>query len=266
MSAAAHIYVGDVVHKRLRPKMHALRYRVFTLLVDVDRIGEAAAASRLFGYNRFNLFSVRDGDYGARDGTAINTFARQCLRTSNRPHEGRTIWLLTYPRVLGYIFNPLSVYYVYAPDQTLESVIYEVSNTYGERVSYVLAAGPRAETGVYAQVCAKEMFVSPFAEGRGRYGFRLTEPDAEALVAVLFSDRDGALIKTHFRGAHRAFTDTALLGLALRFPFLTVKVIAAIHWEALKLWLKGVPLAERQMSPRYVTRATELSKPVDQKG
>jgi uncharacterized protein len=266
MTAAAHIYVGDVVHKRLRPTTHALRYRVFNMLVDVDRIADVAKASRLFSYNRFNLFSLRDSDYGAGDSVAIADFARRCLRSAGRPSDGRTIWLLTYPRVLGYSFNPLSVYFVHAPDQVLESVIYEVSNTFGERVSYVLAAGAAHDGGVFAHTCAKEMFVSPFAEGRGRYSFRLIEPDAHTLVAVLFSDRDGALIKTHFKGQRQPFKDTALAGLALRFPLLTLKVIGAIHWEALKLWIKGVPLADRQKSPRYVTRSTEHSTPVEQKG
>lgn len=251
------IYTGHVVHKRLRPKPHALRYRVFTLLIDLDKIDVLAKRLRLFSRNRFNMFSLYDKDHGPGDGTPLVDIARTSLKTARRPYEGREIALLCYPRILGYVFNPLSVYYVYAPDGTLETLIYEVNNTFGERTSYVVASGEIATGGVYAQACSKRMYVSPFADGRGGYSFRITEPDDAALVAVLLSDADGALIKTHFKGAREAITDARLAGLLLRYPLLTLKVIAAIHYEALKLWLKGVPLTDRHTSPRYSTVPSE---------
>jgi uncharacterized protein len=253
MDQTAAIYVGSVVHKRLRPKPHALKYAVFALLVDVDAIGATCARLKCLAHNTTGLFSLHDRDHGAGDGTPIAEIARDGLRAAGRPVDGRRILLLTYPRVLGYVFNPLSVFFVYAPDGTLESLIYEVSNTFGERKSYVLAAGHRQQGGVHAQSCAKEMYVSPFTDGSGRYGFRITDPDKTTVVAVLYSDGDGALLKTHFRADRRPLTDAALMRLAFRFPALGFKVMAAIHYEALKLWLKGVPLTVRHDSPRYST-------------
>ena len=245
MSADATIYTGRVVHKRLRPKPHALDYRVFSLLIDVAEIGAVAGRLRLFSRNTFNVFSFYDSDHGPGDGTPVGDAVRHSLERAGRPSADRRILLLCYPRIFGYVFNPLSVFYVYAPDGALETLIYEVNNTFGERTSYVVPAGEVHDGGVYAQACAKTMYVSPFASVEGGYRFRITAPGEEALVAVLFSDAGGALIKTHFQGTREPMTDARLAGLLIRYPLLTLKVIAAIHYEALKLWLKGVPLTKR---------------------
>lgn len=259
MPDAGAIYAGRVVHKRLRPKPHALSYSVFALLVDIEKIDGLAKRLRFFSRNRFNLFSLHDKDHGPGDGTALIDIARASLTAARRPVQGRRILLLCYPRVLGYVFNPLSVYYVYAPDGVLETLVYEVNNTFGERTSYVVAAGDVALGGVYAQACTKRMYVSPFASGHGGYSFRITDPDSTAVVAVMFSDADGALIKTHFRGEREHLSDARLASLLVRFPLLTFKVIAAIHYEAFKLWLKGVPLTDRHTSPRYTTVPSETA-------
>ncbi|MGL4395487.1 MAG: DUF1365 domain-containing protein [Hyphomicrobium sp.] len=250
---ASALVSGHVVHKRLRPSPHALRYGVFSLLIDVDDIAKIAAGLRLFSHNRFNVFSLHDRDYGAGDGQSLAHVARAALDAAGRPSAGRTIRLLTYPRILGYAFNPLSVYYVDAPDGSLETVIYEVSNTFAERTSYVVPAGAPAAGGVYAQACRKAMYVSPFADAAGRYSFRIVEPrlGADMVVGVLFSDGAGPLIKTHFCGRVGALRDGALAAAALRYPLMTLKIIVAIHYEALKLWVKGIPLTSRPVSPRY---------------
>ena len=253
MPTDAAIYAGHVVHKRLRPVPHALDYKVFSFLVDVDALAAVAGRLRWLSHNRFNVFSVHDTDHGPGDGTPLREIAVACLRDADRQSEGRRIQLLAYPRMFGYVFNPLSVFYVYAPGGALETIIYEVNNTFGERKSYVVAAGALQQGDVFAQSAPKEMYVSPFTSGQGGYGFRVTDPGAEALVAVLLSDHDGALLKTHFRGTREAMTDRHLLGLLFRYPLLTLKVIVAIHYEALKLWLKGVPLTGRHKSPNYST-------------
>lgn len=263
MRSDAMIFTGHVVHKRLRPKPHALNYRVFSFLLDVSKLDAISASCRLFSRNSFNVFSFYDKDHGPGDGTPVADIARQSLSRAGRPFENRRILLLAYPRIFGFVFNPLSVFYVYAPDGALESVVYEVNNTFGERTSYVVAAGEAAGHvggGVYAQACDKEMFVSPFASGHGGYKFRITDPAEEAVVAVLLSDADGALIKTHFRGSAKPMRDMTLAGLLVRYPLLTIKVVAAIHFEALKLWLKGVPLSERHVSPRYSTTPVQTAK------
>ena len=256
----AAIYTGQVVHKRLRPKPHALSYKVFSLLVDTQDLAGLAQRLRLFSHNRFNIFAFHDADFGPGDGTPVADIARRCLKETGRPSEGRRILLLAYPRVLGYAFNPISVYYVYAPSGQLETLIYEVSNTFGERKSYVAAAGNIQTGGVYAQACGKEMFVSPFASGTGGYGFRITEPGAQAVVAVNFRDAQGPLIKTHFSAKRAALCDRQLARLIWRYPLMTFKVIAAIHYQAMKLFLKRIPLAARHVSPRYSIAAVNTLK------
>lgn len=261
MTGRSAIFDGDVVHVRLRPKAHKLRYRVFSLLLDVDEIDGLARRSRLFSRNRFNVVSFHDRDHGAGDGVPVAEQARSVFREAGLDGATHRISLLAYPRVLGYVFNPLSVYYGYGAEGELEGVIYEVNNTVGERKSYVVAAGC-ARDGVYAHGCTKDMYVSPFTPANAAYGFRLTAPGRDLLVGVSLRDGEGAILRTHFRGTGRPFSDRALLSALVRHPMLTLKVVGAIHWEALRLFLKGVPVVRRHRSPRY-----SISwKPADDRG
>lgn len=250
MNLASRIYRGTVVHTRLRPRPHKLRYDVFTILVDVDAIDALAKRLRLFARNRWNIFSLYDADHGPRDGTPINTYARAAFAAAGFDSGDSRIFLLCYPRVLGYVFNPLSVYYAFDRDERLAMVMYEVSNTFGERRCYVIAAGAGAG-GVFAHRCRKELFVSPFISGTARYAFRITRPENDVLVGVQVRDDDGALLKTHFQGSAAPLSDRTLAWLALVYPLMTLKVIAAIHYEALKLYLKGVPLVRGHRSARH---------------
>lgn len=250
MTAAATIYRGTVSHTRLRPRPHRLRYSVFSILVDVDRLVEIDRDNRLFSYNRAGVFSFHDRDFGPRDGRPIADHARGLLRDAGfAPHDW-TISLLAYPRYLGYVFNPLSVYYCVDTGGELRAMIYEVTNTFGERRCYVIASGGE-ENGVFAHACRKEMYVSPFASLNGRYGFRITRPGDDITVGVQFRDEVGPLVKTHFRGDAMPFSDASLLRVAFAYPFMTLKVMAGIHIEALRLWLKKIPVIRRRHAPRF---------------
>lgn len=244
------IYAGIVSHKRLRPKPHALSYGVFSLFLDLERLDALDRRLTLFSHNRWNLFSFHDRDHGTGDGTPLARHVRELLSRAGHDVDGGRLMLLCYPRVLGYVFNPLSVVYAFDRRDQLAAVVYEVNNTFGERRSYVLGFGEPG-AAVHAQHCAKEMFVSPFAPGRGDYGFRITRPGDDLLVAVMLRDAGGPLLKTMFQGRRRSLNDASLLRLAVRYPLLTLKVIGAIHLEALKLWLKGIPVVRRHRSPRY---------------
>lgn len=259
MTGAGRIYSGVVVHKRLRPKPHALKYRVFSMLLDVDRIDELAASLKLFSRNRFNVLSFHDRDHGAGDGTPVGMQARAMLASAGIDVANGRIMLLSYPRMFGYVFNPLSVYYAFDADDRLQALIYEVNNTFGERKCYVVRAGDAAGR-VHAQATRKQMYVSPFAEGTGRYGFRVTVPGDDLLVGVQFHDANGPLIRTHFAGTAEDISDRSLAALLVRFPLMTLIVIVAIHYEALKLWLKGVPLSERHRSPAFSVNHIELER------
>lgn len=244
------VYVGTVVHKRLVPRQHGFSYRVFSLALDVDEIDGVAASLRLFSRNRWNLLSFHDRDHGNRDGTPVGDSIRAVLREAGLQHAGARITLLCYPRLLGFVFNPLSVYFCHRTDGTLAAIVYEVSNTFRERKSYVIPVGEGAGA-VIGQRCAKEMYVSPFTGKAGDYDFRVRPPAARVSVGVNFSDAAGPVLKTQFAGRRRALSDARIVRLLAAHPLMTFKVVAAIHLEAARLWLKGVPLVERHASPPY---------------
>jgi uncharacterized protein len=257
--AAASLVRGTVVHKRLRPHTHALSYAVFSLLLDLDRLDEAPRVCRLFAHNRFGLIAFHDRDHLAAPSGSIADTARHIFREAGFATDDARVFLLAYPRVFGFAFNPLAVFYLVAPDETIRAVIYEVRNTFGGRVTYVTAAGEPAN-GVYAHGHSKEMVVSPFAAVNGRYGFRLAIDPARVLLAVNFRDADGPLIKTHFSGVSEPLTTASAASVLARMPLTTFRVVAGIHWEALKLWLKGVPLVPRpRVAPAGSVRASVVS-------
>jgi uncharacterized protein len=258
------LYEGDVVHRRLRPKPHALTYRVFSILLDVDQIDATAGRLWLFSRNRWNAVSFHDGDHGAGvPGVSVAAHARATFRAADLAAATSQIYLLAYPRVFGFGFNPISVFYGYSPSGRLAGVIYEVNNTFGERRSYVvpiLQSDAAKSDGVYAHGCKKELYVSPFTDMAGRYGFRLREPTEHVLVGVNLRDDDGPLLRTHFRATRISLTDRHVLRLLVMRPLMTAKVVLAIHLEAVKLWFKGVPLTSRSKTTPYaVTHVAQVT-------
>jgi uncharacterized protein len=243
-------YSGIVVHKRLVPTQHAFSYRVFSLALDVDDIDRLARSLRLFSRNRWNVLSFHDRDHGNRDGGPIASHARSILHQAGLGHACERITLLCYPRLLGFVFNPLSVYFCHGEDGRLGAIVYEVSNTFRERKSYVVPVA-RDDGGVIAQSCAKEMYVSPFTCRSGRYGFHVLPPGERVVIGVDFSSVDGPILKTYFRGGRRNLSDWTIAALVARHPLMTFKVVAGIHLQAARLWLKGVPLVERHASQAY---------------
>ncbi|MDA7947069.1 MAG: DUF1365 family protein [Hyphomicrobiaceae bacterium] len=241
------LFIGTVVHKRLRPRRHALSYSVFSCLFDCGELEELDQRLRLFSYNAFNLFSLRDGDH--TDGQALNNHLRAIADASGRGNEVSCFLMLCYPRILGYAFNPLTVYFGLDAGGQVRLVIYEVNNTFGERKTYVLPAEPDAD-GLVNQECEKRFYVSPFNSVEGRYSFHATPPSGRELtVGVALKTDAGPLLKAHFRGERRPLSDGSLLRALSRTGLMTIKVIAGIHYEALRLWLKGLPLVRRPPPP-----------------
>ena len=254
--SASALYVGSVMHQRLRPARHRLRYRMFSLLVDLDELPALALRMRLFSLNRFNLFSLHERDHGdiagRADGGGLRAYVDRQLRDAGLP-AAAAVRLLTMPRVLGYAFNPLSVYFCEGADGTLQTLIYEVNNTFGERHSYLIAvdASQREEARI-VQRCRKEFRVSPFLSLDLDYLFRIEPPSPERAVlsiGVVANDRVGALVNARFDAERRRLDDAALARVFFSHPLLTFKVIAAIHWEALRLVLKGVRLQAKVPAP-----------------
>jgi DUF1365 family protein len=231
------LYIGHVAHNR--PGKHRLRYRVFMLAVDLDDLPALDRRLKLFAHNRTALMALFDRDHGARINAPLKPQIEAKLREAGIGWDGGRIVLLTMPRLVNYVFNPLSVYFCWRRDGVLAALVHEVSNTFGERHFYVLA--PRAAAnGQIAQACEKEFFVSPFLEMRLRYEFRVTPPGERAVVAMTVRRGDEVALTASFAGERRELTDVNLLRAWLGNPLMTVAVIAGIHWEALKMWVKGV--------------------------
>lgn len=240
------LYHGEVVHRRLNPLRHELRYRVFNLLADVDELDTLSRSLRLFSYNRFNLFSISDRNHGPGDGTPVREHAWSLVRASEGGDAVRRVFMFCYPRVLGYVFNPLTVYYGVDEHDRLRLMIYEVNNTFGGRHSYVLPVGDGL-----AQTAPKHFFVSPFNAVEGHYTFNFTAPEEKMALGVALSVADKPVLKAYVSGARVALTDANLLRSFLGIPLLTFKVIAAIHLHALQLWWKGLKLTRRPAAPNH---------------
>lgn len=243
---AAALYFGDVMHARLKPMRHRFSYRVMSLLIDLDRLEVADRQCRLFGVNRAALYSFNEADHGMRDGSRLLSYVQRCAAEHGIELSGGRVLLLCYPRLLGFTFNPLSVYFCYRADGALALMIYEVRNTMGEIHPYVLPVRPGqiSDAGVRQQQ-EKLFYVSPFIEMAMRYHFRITPPAERVKLRILATDQEGPLLVATFNGCRRALTSAALLQSFFSLPLVTLKIVAAIHWEALRLWLKGARLQPR---------------------
>lgn len=248
------IYRGQVMHQRLRPLRHRLQYQMFTLLLDLDELPALDARLRWFSVGRFNLFSFRPSDHGdgtAGDVPALRAHVDTRLALAGLP-TGGAIRLLAMPRLLGYAFNPLSVWFCHAPEGPLRAIVYEVNNTFGERHSYLIEVDEAQRAApVVEQRSGKQLYVSPFLGMALEYRFRIEPPRERLSIGVSVHDGgDGAAVLNARLDAARApLTDGALLRLLVTHPLLTLKVVVGIHWEALRLWLKGARLHERPAAP-----------------
>ncbi|MEM6461095.1 MAG: DUF1365 domain-containing protein [Pseudomonadota bacterium] len=240
------IYAGKVVHRRLRPAPHRLEYSVFSLLADIDRLPDLGRRLWLFSHNRFNLFSVHERDHGT--GNDLKQHLLKCTEEALGVHDVQRFLMLCYPRVFGYVFNPLTVYYGLDGQGRTAIVIYEVSNTFGERHTYALSA-QEADDGVIRQDSVKVFHVSPFNKVEGRYSFRTRLPGDDASVGILLKDDGGPLVAAHFNGRFRSLSDGTLVKLFSAYGFMTAKVWLAIRYEALKLWAKRVPFFSKPPAP-----------------
>lgn len=241
------IYAGTVMHRRVKPKQHKLAYDVYSLLLDLDELPRLG--TWLFGHNRTRPMSFYDRDHGPGTGEALKPWVERQLRAAGLEPDGGPVRLLCYPRVFGFVFNPISVYFCYRRSGELLATIYEVHNTFKQRHFYVIpVADPKAE--LISQSCSKNMYVSPFIEMNMTYHFKVKPPSGEVAIAIEERDPEGALLYASFHGRRHPLTARSLLGYLTVFPFLTMKVVAGIHWEALKLWLKGIPVVNRPAPPQ----------------
>ncbi|HVJ53087.1 MAG TPA: DUF1365 domain-containing protein [Aliidongia sp.] len=242
------LYFGRVMHRRLGTIRHRFAYRIFSLLVDLDALPALSARLRLFGHNLSRPVSFHDRDHGPRDGTPLRPWVECHLAAAGLDHAvGGRIELLCFPRLWGYVFNPLSIFFCYRPDGGIAAILYEVANTFGERHSYLL---PVVGTGdVIEQNCAKHFYVSPFIAFDGRYRFRIVPPGERVMIGIRQDGPDGQALQAVLNGMRRPLDDRGLVRALLLYPLMTLKVTAAIRWQALRLWLKGARLHKRPAPP-----------------
>ena len=240
------LYSGIVVHQRFKPRRHRLRYRLTQMLFDLD----AMPSLRLFSHNRFNLVSFHDRDHLDGSGADLRAQVERALTDAGLKCDGGAIRLLCMPRILGHAFNPISVFFCYRRDGRLMALLYEVNNTFGQRHCYLIPVDdPDAAT--IRQHCKKAFYVSPFMAMDMTYAFQVVPPNKTAAVVVHGDDAEGRVITASFTGSRLALTDAALMSVFLQHGVLSLKVLGAIHWEAMKLWGKGLRIEKRPPPPDH---------------
>lgn len=255
------LYTGVVTHHRLRPKAHRLHYSVFYMLLDLDEVDALADRLHLFSHNRFNLFSFHDRDYGDAAATSPRGGVERHLREAGIEHGG-PVRLLTMPSILGYAFNPISVYFCYRTDNSLSAILYEVNNTFGQRHNYLIPV-PAGERPPIRQESGKSFYVSPFMTMDMVYSFLVVPPGANLAVSVIGRDTTGPLIIAKLAATRRDLSDAALARAFCAYPLLTLKVIVGIYWEALLIRLKGIRLHDRPSPPDQSVTLGQNIEPAD---
>ena len=239
------IYSGFVTHRRFKPKRHFFSYKTFSLLIDLDELENLGKKIKFFSYNKFNILSFYDIDHGPRDGSSLSRWVRDSLIKAKIDIGSGTIKLLCYPRFFGYVFNPLSIFYCYDEKSKPKAILYEVKNTFNEQHTYVFSAS--SSSNLILHRCEKKFYVSPFMEMKTFYNFRLLNPGKILNVFIKQRDSKGALLAACQTGKKLEMSSKNLFLQFIKHPLMSFKVIAAIHFEALSLWIKGVKHVKRKI-------------------
>ena len=236
------IYNGVVTHTRFKPVKHFLKYKTFSFFIDLDEIEKLDKDNIIFSFNKFNIFSFYNKDHGDRDGKSLKVWVIDNLRKFNINEKINKIKLLCYPRIFGYVFNPLSIFYCYQ-DGELKVVFYEVKNTFNEQHTYIFKV---KDSNVVTQKCKKKFYVSPFMNMDTYYSFKLLNPNEKLSVSIKQTDKKDTILTAVQTGERKNFNLKQLVVNFFRYPLMTIKIISAIHFEALLLWKKGAIYKKRE--------------------
>lgn len=249
MSLLSHsLYESEVMHRRYTPMSYRFKYGVFSLMVNIDRLGHLSKHSWLLSYNRFNAFSFHEKDHGDRDGSSLRKWVNKQLSSQNINPNNTQVMLHCFPRVFGYTFNPLSLWYVFR-DEKIIAVICEVSNTFGESHSYFLHDGGAA-LSLPVQASKKKIFhVSPFMDMDMFYHFTITKPEETLSIVINEYQNDEKILVATQSGQRKTLNSQRLLWFLIKYPLLTMKVMFLIHWNALKIWIKGGKFHRKPLLP-----------------
>ena len=235
------IYNGEVSHKRFKPVRHFLKYKTFSLFIDLDEINLLDKSISIFSHNKFNIFSFHDNDHGNRDGGCLKDWVLMNIKKFNIESKITKIKILCYPRIFGYVFNPLSIFYCYEYDK-LKAIFYEVKNTFNEQHTYIFKIKDDQEI---IQKCKKKFYVSPFMDMETYYNFKLLNPDEKLFVFIKQTDVKGTILTASQTGDKKELNFKQLAINFFKYPLMTLKIIGSIHFEALLLWKKGAIYRKR---------------------
>lgn len=232
----ASLYSGLIGHVRHTPPRYKFAYRLWMLAVDLDEIDTLARQSRVFRHNRFGLIALHDRDHGPRDGSPLRPWVETALAENGLSAFGARIRFITIPRIFGYAFNPISFFFCADADGRLGAVLHQVKNTFGDQIGYLIPV--TTDSGTIRQRAAKSMHVSPLFDMQGHYDFAFTRPARRFLMSVRYGAEQRRMTVTMALDAKPA-TDRALLGQLSKMPLVAIKIIVAIHWEAIKTLVRG---------------------------
>ena len=241
------IYTGKVIHRRFKPKEHYFKYSVFSLLIDLDELEDIQKEISIFSYNKFNIISFFDKDHGERDSSSLKNWVYSNLKTLGIEEEVK-IKLLCYPRIFGYVFNPLSIFFVYNQNDKLISILYEVKNTFNEQHTYIFRVDD--ENKLIQNNCSKKFHVSPFIEMNCKYFFRILSPDEKLSVIIDQYDQEGKILFASQDGKRAELNSSQLFKSYLKHPLMTIKIISEINFEEFKLWMKGIKIIKKKIKIR----------------
>ena len=239
------IYSGFVTHERFKPKKHFFSYKTFSLLIDLNEIEDIEKKIKFFSYNKFNILSFYNLDHGNRDGSSLIKWVKNTLKKSKLNFKIGKIKLLCYPRFFGYVFNPLSVFYCYDINFKLKAILYEVKNTFNEQHTYIFRCS--TSSNLILHKCNKKFYVSPLIEMETFYNFRLLKPGKKLNVLIKQNDKKGLLLIARQTGKRLNLSSKNLFFEFLKHPFMSFKVILAIHFEAFRLWSKGIKHVKKKI-------------------
>ena len=236
------LYECSVMHHRFTPKEHHFEHAIFMFYLDLDELDQAARNVFLFSHNRRNLYSFCDADHEPAGPAPLKQRVLAYLRQEGVPCRPDTkVMLLTLPRMAGYIFNPISIYYCFAGDGKPFAAVAEVGNTFREIKLYLLRPDTLGTNGTFSLVVPKHFYVSPFSSLQLNFDFRLATPGAKLDIRIDDHDDIKPVLISTLTGRRAELTNRNLAWFTLKYPFITLKVIGLIHWHALKLWLKKIP-------------------------
>ena len=239
------IYSGFVTHRRFKPKRHFFSYKIFSLLLDLEEIEKLENKIKFFSFNKLNILSFYNTDHGPRDGSCLIHWVKKILKNSKINIGSGKIKLLCFPRFFGYVFNPLSVFYCYDEDSKLKAILYEVKNTFNEQHTYVFPV--LSSSKLILHKCNKKFYVSPFIQMETFYNFRLSNPDKNINIFIKQRDLGGTLLTACQVGKRIDLNNRQLFSQFLKHPLMSFKVILAIHFEAFRLWAKGIKHVKKKI-------------------